>query len=103
MNQINDTPPEVIYLQWADHDTDVGATWCEHKINDDDVAYVAREKYDAAIVRAERAEAKLREISGLLSYRHGDDGRFDMPEDDENDEQEVVTIKRLFAILEDGE
>ncbi len=53
--------------------------------------------------RAERAEAKLREISGLLSYRHGDDGRFDMPEDDENDEQEVVTIKRLFAILEDGE
>jgi hypothetical protein len=62
MNQINDTPPEVIYLQWADHDTDVGATWCEHKINDDDVAYVAREKYDAAIVRAERAEAALKAL-----------------------------------------
>lgn len=66
MNQINDTPPEVIYLQWADHDTDVGATWCEHKINDDDVAYVAREKYDAAIVRAERAEAALAEAVRLL-------------------------------------
>lgn len=48
----------------------------------------------------EALQAKLREISSLISSRHGDDGRFCEPEDEYNDEPEVVTIKRLFAIIE---
>jgi hypothetical protein len=48
----------------------------------------------------EALQRKLREISGLISSRHGDDGRFCEPEDEYNDEPEVVTIKRLFAIIE---
>lgn len=48
----------------------------------------------------EALQARLREISALISSRHGDDGRFCEPEDEYNDEPEVVTIKRLFAIIE---
>lgn len=48
----------------------------------------------------EALQARLREISALISSRHGDDGRFCEPEDEYNDEPEVVTIKRLFSIIE---
>jgi len=48
----------------------------------------------------EALQARLREISALISSRHGDDGRFCEPEDEYNDEPEVITIKRLFVIIE---
>jgi hypothetical protein len=48
-------------------------------------------------------QAKIREISGVISERHGDDGRFEQPEDEFNDSNETITIKRLFAIIENME
>jgi hypothetical protein len=35
-------PPERIYLQWYDTDeleNEIYATWCEHRVNDNDVEY----------------------------------------------------------------
>lgn len=52
--------------------------------------------------RAKETEARLLKISEILSERHGDDGRFEGPEDESNDDPEVITIKRIFAVL-DGE
>lgn len=49
--------------------------------------------------RAKESEAKLLKISEILSERHGDDGRFEGPEDEYNDDPEVITIKRIFAII----
>jgi len=46
--------------------------------------------------------AKLDAISGLVSFQHGDDDRYDLPEDEMNDLPEVITVKRIFKIL-DGE
>lgn len=48
----------------------------------------------------EALQARHREISALISSRHGDDGRFCEPEDEYNDDPETITIKRLFAIIE---
>lgn len=45
---------------------------------------------------------KLRKISGLVSYRHGDDIVYSCPEDEDKDLPSEITIKRIFAIL-DGE
>jgi hypothetical protein len=49
---------------------------------------------------AKETEAKLLRIIEILSERHGDDGRFCEPED-EYDDPEVITIKRIFDILDD--
>jgi hypothetical protein len=40
-------PPETIYLQWHHHDPDFeGISWCQDRINDDDVTYhIQRKKY----------------------------------------------------------
>ena len=32
-------PPKTIYLQWHHSDPSFGVTWCDHAVNDDDVAY----------------------------------------------------------------
>ena len=37
-NMMDKLPPEKIYLQWNDSDPDPGVTWCQDKINDDDLA-----------------------------------------------------------------
>lgn len=48
---------------------------------------------------AKETEAKLLKISDILTERHGDDGQFEGPEDEYNDDPEVITIKRIFAII----
>jgi hypothetical protein len=49
---------------------------------------------------AKESEAKLLKISEILRERHGDDGRFEGPEDEYNDDPEVITIKRIFDVLD---
>lgn len=56
--------------------------------------------YNAAIARAEKAEAALKEISSLVSFRHGDDENLIGPADEENDDPFEYTIKRIFEILD---
>lgn len=53
-----------------------------------------------ALEAAQAENAKLREISALVSQRHGDDDAFGEDEDDENDLPVVITMKRIFNILD---
>jgi DNA-binding NarL/FixJ family response regulator len=46
-------PPEKIYLQWRDDSIDpydeVGITWCEEKINDNDIEYIKNVEMDSSL------------------------------------------------------
>ena len=54
---MNKKPPEIIYLQY---DPDGETTWCEDKINDDDIEYVLKSS-------AEAAEARVYELRNILN------------------------------------
>lgn len=58
-------PPNKIYLQWyvddPEYGMEFGRTWCQDKINDDDVEYILAS-------RVEELEAALRAIARLPKY-----------------------------------
>ena len=57
----------------------------------------------AEITKLEKEQAQLREISSIVSERHGDDDRYSLPEDEDSDDPEIITIKRIFAVLNGGD
>lgn len=55
---------ETIHLQYAPNGE---TTWCEDEINENDVNYILKSKYDDLLARAERAEAKLAALQKTLT------------------------------------
>lgn len=46
---MTDKIPEKMYLQWRDGGPSRDATWCEDKLNDDDIEYILSEKHNVLI------------------------------------------------------
>ena len=42
-------PPETLYLQWDVLGDGADATWCEDMVDDDDIVYVRKERFDALV------------------------------------------------------
>jgi hypothetical protein len=87
------------------------------KLSDEKLRKIAEMDYDgsqeemidmisiaAELLAARQALAAIQttlgSISGIVSERHGDDGNYEIPVDDENDEPEVATIKMIFDALD---
>lgn len=65
-------PPEVIYLQWADVDSEEGATWSDDAINDDDIKYIRADN--------DTTMALVEEVRRLQATLDGDPHQIATPE-----------------------
>jgi hypothetical protein len=82
---MTDTAPDTIYLQWYDedgeHDRGIEATWCQDRINANDLEYrrhygTAHERYTAQVRAGNwqpyndlQAESQRQQIAGLVAER----------------------------------
>ena len=62
---------KTIFLQWGNHSDWESLTWCQDRIDDDDVEYIRKDLHDAAVADLLEACEMIVQCYGAESYING--------------------------------